>query len=74
MMKVALFADVTGLATAVAGLHERFEGLSTINVHGDARREYMQRGVHCCRGRACEWRNENGMCGGAGYVVGMGAK
>jgi hypothetical protein len=27
--KVALSADVTGLATAVAGLHEGFEGLRT---------------------------------------------
>jgi hypothetical protein len=50
MTKVALFADVTSLATAVAGLHERFEGPSTVDVHGDARGEYTQRGVHYCRG------------------------
>jgi hypothetical protein len=23
---------------------------------------------------ACEWRNENGTCGGAGYVIGVGAE
>jgi hypothetical protein len=39
MMKVAVSADVTGLATAVAGLCEGFEGPSTVNVHRDARRE-----------------------------------
>jgi hypothetical protein len=42
---------VTGLATAVAGLHERFEGLSAVNTHRNARGKCMQRGVHCCRGR-----------------------
>jgi hypothetical protein len=39
MMKVAFFADVTGLATAVAGLCEGFEGPSAVNVHWNARRE-----------------------------------
>jgi hypothetical protein len=37
--EVALFADVTGLATAVAGLHEGFEGSSAVDVHRNARRE-----------------------------------
>jgi hypothetical protein len=41
---------VAGLATAVAGLCEGFEGLSVVDVHRDARRECAQRGVHCCRG------------------------
>jgi hypothetical protein len=39
MTKVAVSADVTGLATAVAGLHEGFEGPSMGDVHRDARRE-----------------------------------
>jgi hypothetical protein len=39
MMKVALSADVTGLATAVAGSHEGFEGPSMVDVHRDSRRE-----------------------------------
>jgi hypothetical protein len=39
MAKVALFADVTGLATAVAGLCEGFEGPSTVDVHRNARGE-----------------------------------
>jgi hypothetical protein len=39
MMKVALSADVTSLATAVAGLCEGFEGLSAVDVHRNARRE-----------------------------------
>jgi hypothetical protein len=37
MTKVAFSADVTGLATAVAGLHEGFEGPSVVDVHRDAR-------------------------------------
>jgi hypothetical protein len=37
MLKVAVFTDVTGLATSVTGLHERFECLSAVNVHQDAR-------------------------------------
>jgi hypothetical protein len=41
MIKVALSADVTSLATAVAGLHEGFEGQSMVDVHRDARRECM---------------------------------
>jgi hypothetical protein len=36
--KVAVFTDVTGLATSVAGLHERFECPSMVDVHSDARR------------------------------------
>jgi hypothetical protein len=47
MMKVTLFADVTSLATAVAGLCEGFEGLSAVNVHQG---EVCVKGVHCCRG------------------------
>jgi hypothetical protein len=47
--EVALFADVTSLATAVACLRERFEGSSAVDVHRDARRECVRRGVHCCR-------------------------
>jgi hypothetical protein len=39
MMKITLSADVTGLATAVAGLLKGFQGLSTVDVHRDARRE-----------------------------------
>jgi hypothetical protein len=38
-MEVTLFANVTGLATAVAGLREGFEGLSAVDVYRDARRE-----------------------------------
>jgi hypothetical protein len=37
MLKVAVFTDVTGLATSVAGLCERFECPSAVNVHRDAR-------------------------------------
>jgi hypothetical protein len=50
MMKITISADVTGLATAVAGLREGFEGPSAVDVPRDARRECAQRGVHCCRG------------------------
>jgi hypothetical protein len=39
MTKITISADVTGLATAVAGLCERFNGPSTVDVHRDARRE-----------------------------------
>jgi hypothetical protein len=38
VMKVAVSANVTGLATAVAGLREGFEGPSMVDVHRDARR------------------------------------
>jgi hypothetical protein len=41
MMKVTLFADVAGLATAVAGLCEGFEGSSAVNVHWNTGRECM---------------------------------
>jgi hypothetical protein len=37
MMKVTFSADVTSLATAVAGLCNRFESLSVVNVHQNAR-------------------------------------
>jgi hypothetical protein len=37
--EVALFADVTGLATVVACLRERFEGSSAVDIHRDVRRE-----------------------------------
>jgi hypothetical protein len=42
---------VVGLATAVTGLRDGFEGPSAVNIHRNARRECTQRGVHCCRGR-----------------------
>jgi hypothetical protein len=51
VMTVAFFADVTGLATAIAGLREGFEGSSVVDVHRDARTECARRGVHCCRDR-----------------------
>jgi hypothetical protein len=37
MMRVIISADVTSLATAVAGLHEGFEGPSAVDIHRDAR-------------------------------------
>jgi hypothetical protein len=37
MMKIAVFTDVTSLATAVAGLHEGFESPSAVDVYRDAR-------------------------------------
>jgi hypothetical protein len=37
MPKVAVFTDVIGLAASVAGLHERFECLSAVDIHRDAR-------------------------------------
>jgi hypothetical protein len=37
MPKVTVSTDVTGLAASVAGLHERFECLSAVDVHRDAR-------------------------------------
>jgi hypothetical protein len=49
MMKVAISADVSGLATAVAGLCDRFEGPSAVDVHRNARRECVRRGVYCYR-------------------------
>jgi hypothetical protein len=39
MTMVVVFANVTGLSTAVAGLGEGFKGPSAVNVHRDARRE-----------------------------------
>jgi hypothetical protein len=50
MVEVALSANVASLATAVAGLHNGFEGPGGVDVHGNARRECTQRGMHCCRG------------------------
>jgi hypothetical protein len=41
MMKVAFSADVTSLATAVAGLRNGFEGASVVNVHRNARGKCM---------------------------------
>jgi hypothetical protein len=52
MMKVTLSADVTGLATAVAGFCYWFECPSAVDVHWNARRKYAQRGVHYCRGHS----------------------
>jgi hypothetical protein len=77
MTKITLSADVTGLATAVAGLRKGFEGPSTVNVHRDARRECARRGVHCCKVvvvEGCERRNEKGARGGAAYVIGVGVE
>jgi hypothetical protein len=37
MTKVTISANVTGLATAVAGLREEFEGPSAVDVHRNAR-------------------------------------
>jgi hypothetical protein len=39
---------VTGLATAITGLCEGFEGLSVVDIHWNTGGEC--RGVHCCRG------------------------
>jgi hypothetical protein len=39
VMTVSFFADVTGLATVIAGLREGFEGSSAVDVHRDARGE-----------------------------------
>jgi tetrahydromethanopterin S-methyltransferase subunit E len=78
MTKITISADVTGLATAVAGLCKGFEGLSAVDVHRDARRECAREGVCIAAGVAavggCERRNEKGMRGGAAYVVGVGAE
>jgi hypothetical protein len=77
MMKVALFADVAGLATAVAGLCEGLEGPSAVDIHRDARRECTQRGVIATGVAAeggCERRKENGVCGGAECVVSEGTE
>jgi hypothetical protein len=41
MTKVAIFADVTGLATVVAGLCEGFECPSVVDVHRDAKGKSM---------------------------------
>jgi hypothetical protein len=41
MMKVALFADVTSLATAVAGLCKGFEGPSVVGIYQNARGKSM---------------------------------
>jgi hypothetical protein len=37
MIKVAFSADVTGLATAVVGLRDRFESLSAVDIHRNIR-------------------------------------
>jgi hypothetical protein len=41
MMKIAVFTNVTSLATVVAGLHTGFESLSAVDVHWDARGKCM---------------------------------
>jgi hypothetical protein len=78
MTKVAISADLTGLATAVAGSREGFEIPSAVNVHGNTRGKCAREGVCITAGvtavGGCEWRNENGMCGGTGYVVSVGAE
>jgi hypothetical protein len=77
MLKVAVSTDVTGLAASVAGLRERFECPSAVDVHGMPGGN-VREGVCIAAGVAdmggCEWRNENGAHGGAGYVVGVGAE
>jgi hypothetical protein len=49
MMKVALFADVTSLATVVAGLCEGSQGLGAVDIHRNARGKCVGRGVYCYR-------------------------
>jgi hypothetical protein len=75
MMKVIFSASVTSLATVVAGLCDRFESLSVVDIHWNARGKCTQRGMHCCRGcssgGAYEWKKENRVCGGVGCIVGM---
>jgi hypothetical protein len=51
MMKVSFSADVTCLATAVAGFHDGFEGPSAVNVYWNARGKCVRRVMHFCRGR-----------------------
>jgi hypothetical protein len=50
MMEVAFSTSVTGLATAIAGLHDGLEGPSAVDVHRNARGKCARRGVDCCRG------------------------
>jgi hypothetical protein len=61
MMKVAFSADVTGLATAVAGLHDGFEGPSAVDIHQNARGGSVREEACIAAGVAvvgpCEWRN-----------------
>jgi hypothetical protein len=66
MMEVALSADVAGLATAVAGLCEGFEGPSA--------REGACIAAGVTAVGVCVRRNENGACGGAECVVARGAE
>jgi hypothetical protein len=73
MMTVAFSAGVTSLATVVAGLCDRFESLSAVNVHWNARGKCAQRGVHGSGG-ACEWRKENGVHRGVECVIGEGVE
>jgi hypothetical protein len=76
--KVAFSADVTSLATAVAGLCDGFESPSAVNVHWNARGSVHEEvciaaGV-VAMGGACEWRKENRVCRGAECVIGKGAE
>jgi hypothetical protein len=41
MTKITVSTDVTGLATAVVGFHNGFEGLSVVNVHRNAKGKCM---------------------------------
>jgi hypothetical protein len=68
MTEVALSADVTGLATAVAGLWNGFEGLSAVDIYRTARRKCMQRAAGVVAVGGCEWRNEKGVHRGTKYV------
>jgi hypothetical protein len=77
MTKVAFSADVTSLATVVAGLCDEFEGLSVVDIHWNARGSACKE-VCIAAGvvaiGACERRKEKGVHGGVGYVIGMGAE
>jgi hypothetical protein len=74
---VTFFADMTGLATVVAGLCWGFKCASrsmSIEMPGGSVCEgaCIAAGVMAMEG--CEQKNENGICGGAGYVVSMGVE
>jgi hypothetical protein len=65
---------VAGLATAVAGLCEGFEGSGVVDVHWNTVGECacIAAGVTAVGG--CEWRKENGVHWGTECVVSVGAE
>jgi hypothetical protein len=68
MMEVSLSADVAGLSTAVAGLHEGFESWGAVDVHRNAGGS-VREGVCIAAGVAaleggCDRRKEKGERGG----------